>query len=82
MGINTIKCEESYAKSGKANFGEGTRTASDFDGEDRLMGAALTLGGAMMGAMLTFLCYEWNEKPQYPVKRVTIEGFEKGLPSF
>lgn len=74
MGLGAISCKGSYAEVGKTEFGKGALASSDFDGEDILMGATLTLSGAMIGAMLASICYEWDEKPQYPVKRVTIES--------
>ncbi len=41
MGINSIKCE-GYVDMKESGFGKGTRTSSDFDGNDILKGAALT----------------------------------------
>lgn len=74
MGISAIRCEGSYADVKESVSGKGLESASDFEGEDILIGVTLTLTGAMVGAMLTSLYYEWNEKPQYPAKRVTIES--------
>ncbi len=73
MGLNAIRCE-GYAEAGETRLSEGRRVASDFDGEDIVVGAALVLAGAVTGALVTSICYEWDEKPQYPAKRVTIES--------
>lgn len=40
MGINSIKCEN-YVGEGKAGFGKGYRSSSDFDGTDLLAAAGM-----------------------------------------
>ncbi len=51
MGIRSIKCDGLYAESGKTGFGEGFRSASDFDGGDLIALAPVLAVPVAIGGM-------------------------------
>ncbi len=66
MGINAIKCKGMYAETGKAGFGGGTKSASDFDCEDLLSTkAGVILGTTLAGVLLYISTLPMGETKTY-----------------
>lgn len=74
MGINSVRCNGMYAETGKTGFGEGSRSASDFDGADLLM-TGLVAATVAAGAALIALELAGNgeEAPKVPTESAKIE---------
>ncbi len=74
MGINSIKCEGLYAEAGKTEFGDGSRSASDFDGADLLMTGLIAATVAAGGALIALeLAGNGEEAPKGPTESAKIE---------
>ncbi len=90
MGMNAITCK-GYADVKESGFGKGTRTSSDFDGNDILKGAALTAllaAGTLIAGCIderappTKDAVKYEKNPDYMVPGKVIDDSEKWTTSF
>lgn len=74
MGINAIRCKGVYEEAGKTGFGEGSRSASDFDGLDLLLTGSVVATVALGGALMAMeLAGNGKEAPKGPTESAKIE---------
>lgn len=74
MGINSVRCNGMYAETGKTEFGEGSRSASDFDGADLFVTAgAVAVAALGAAAIAVSLGGKEEELPREPQESAKIE---------